>query len=244
MFLNELHVRFVQLYLVMSISKCLIFDCFLDIGRKVKKVEERDSAPPKKSPKLSKLAERGKRLATARKRSQRRRDNLKEQIDMLAIHKGNIHRGRKQAGCPLYLILCQEYPEAGKVWFIERKGAVLGRGPRVIYDLVTHWQKTREIIVHDPANRGRGSPKFVFRPKGFHPAVIEWLKARIESSLKAGRTVRVPWLAHDLFAEWKLASSPDPLRRPQEAGRGQVWPLRGPQRQHRPHIGQGQASAR
>ena len=106
-----------------------------------------------------------------------------------------------------YLILCQEYPEAGKVWLIERTGAVLGRGPRVVYDLVTHWQKTREIIVrdHDPANRGRGSPKFVLRPKGFHPAVIDWLKAHIESSLKAGRTVRVPWLAHDLFAEWKLA---------------------------------------
>ena len=135
-----------------------------------------------------------------------------------------------------YLILCQENPEAGKVWLIERTGAVLGRGPRVIYDLVARWQNTREIIVHDPANRGRGSPKFVFRPKGFHPAVIDWLKARIESSLKAGRTVRVPWLAHDLFAEWKLASSPDPLRRPQEAGRGQLGPLRGPQRQLRPHI--------
>ena len=88
MFLNELHVRFVQLYLVMSISKCLIFDCFLDIGRKVKKVEEGDSAPPQKSPKLSKLAERGKGLATARKRSQRRRDKLKEQIDVLGHTQG------------------------------------------------------------------------------------------------------------------------------------------------------------
>jgi hypothetical protein len=95
-----------------------------------------------------------------------------------------------------YLILCQENPEAGKVWLIERTGAVLGRGPRVIYDLVARWQNTREIIVHDPANRGHGSPIFVFRPKGLHPAVIDWLKARIESSLKAGRTVRVPWLAH------------------------------------------------
>jgi hypothetical protein len=105
------------------------------------------------------------------------------------------------------LILCQEYPEAAEVWLIERTGAVLRRGPCVVYDLATHWQKMREIIVHDPANRGRGSPKFVFRPKGFHPAVIDWLKARIQSSLKAGRTVRVPWLAHDLFAEWKLACS-------------------------------------
>jgi hypothetical protein len=76
-----------------------------------------------------------------------------------------------------------------------------------VYDLVTHWQKTREIIVHDPAKRGRGSPKFVFRPKGLHPAVIDWLKARIKSSLKAGLTIRVPWLAHDLFAEWKVACS-------------------------------------
>ncbi len=54
----------------------------------------------------------------------------------------------------------------------------------------------------------RPCPKgYVFSPKGFHPAVIDWLKARIESSLNAGRTVRVPWLAHDLFAEWKLACS-------------------------------------
>ena len=147
-------------------------------------------------------------MALARKRSQRRRDKLKAQIDLLAHAQGKAFTEAENRQAVLtYLILCQENPEAGKVWLIERTGAVLGRGPRVIYDLVTHWQKTREIIVHDPANRGRGSPKFVFRPKGFHPAVIEWLKARIESSLKAGRTVRVPWLAHDLFAEWKLASS-------------------------------------
>ena len=90
MFLNELHVRFVQLYLVMSISSSIVLDIllFLDFGRKVKKVEEGDSAPPKKSPKLSKLAERGKRLATARKRSQRRRDKLKEQIDVLGHTQG------------------------------------------------------------------------------------------------------------------------------------------------------------
>ncbi len=64
----------------------------MDFGRKVKKVEEGDSAPPKKSPKLSKLAERGKGLATARKRSQRRRDEMKEQIDMLG------HSPRQKAG--------------------------------------------------------------------------------------------------------------------------------------------------
>ncbi len=176
----------VQLYLVMSISSSIVLDSlpfFLDFGRKVKKVEEGDSAPPKKSPKLSKLAERGKGLATARKRSQRRRDKLKEQIDVLG-HQGKAFTEAENKQAVLtYLILCQEFPEAGKVWFIERTGAVLGRGPRLVYDLVTHWQKTRKIIVHDPANRGRGSPKFVFRPNGFHSgaAVIDWLKARIES---------------------------------------------------------------
>jgi hypothetical protein len=70
----------------------------------------------------------------------------------------------------------------------------------------------RLVKAEDPdvfaANNDDGSPKFLFRPKVFHPAVIDWLKARIESSLKAGRTVRVPWLAHDLFAEWKLAYAP------------------------------------
>ncbi len=45
----------------------------------------------------------------------------------------------------------------------------------------------------------------MFRRNCHETAAIDWLKARIESSLKAGRTVRVPWLAHDLFAEWKLA---------------------------------------
>jgi hypothetical protein len=105
---------------------------------------------------------------------------MKEQIDMLGHTQGKAFT--EAEAFLTYLILCQEYPEAGKVWLIERTGAVLGRGPRVVYDLVTHWQKTREIIVrdHDPANRGRGSPKFVFHPKGFHPAVIDRLKARIE----------------------------------------------------------------
>ena len=68
-----------------------------------------------------------------------------------------------------YLILCQENPEAGKVWLIERTGAVLGRGPRVIYDLVTHWQKTREIIVHDPAIAGVARRNLCSARKGFTP---------------------------------------------------------------------------
>jgi hypothetical protein len=52
MFLNELHVRFAQLYLVMSISSLIVLYIllfFFDFGRKVKKVEEGDSAPEKKT---------------------------------------------------------------------------------------------------------------------------------------------------------------------------------------------------
>ena len=82
--MNELHVRFVQLYLLMSISSSIVLDIllFLDFGRKVKKVEQGDSVPPNKIPKLTKASERGKQLALVRKRSQRRREKLKEQIDM------------------------------------------------------------------------------------------------------------------------------------------------------------------
>ena len=69
-------------------------------------------------------------MATARKRSQRRRDKLKEQIDMLGHTQGKAFT--EAEAVLTYLILCQEYPEAGKVWLIERTGAVLGRDPRVI----------------------------------------------------------------------------------------------------------------
>ncbi len=56
MFLNELHVRFVQLYLVMWILSSIVLDIllvffFFGFGRKVKKVEEGDAAP--KSEKIS-----------------------------------------------------------------------------------------------------------------------------------------------------------------------------------------------
>ena len=56
---------------------------------------------------------------------------MKEQIDMLGHTQGKAFT--EAEAVLTYLILCQEYPEAGKVWLIETTGAVLGRGPRVVY---------------------------------------------------------------------------------------------------------------
>ena len=80
-----------------------------------------------------------------------------------------------------------------------------------------------EIAESDDANRGRGSAKWFYGPRGFSNNVIAAIKQRMEEALSSKDTVRAGWMCEWLANEFHISASRRVLCRVMDRGKlGQV----------------------
>jgi hypothetical protein len=112
-----------------------------------------------------------------------------------------------------------------KAQIIFRTACMLGRGERTLQDVIRLYEEKGEIAESDDANRGRGSAKWVYGPRGFSNNVIAAIKQRMEEALSSKDAVRAGWMCEWLANEFNLSVSRRVLPRyeaPDQGKLGQV----------------------
>ena len=106
---------------------------------------------------------------------------------------------------------------------ISRTACMLGRGERTLQDVIRLYEEKGEIAESDDANRGRGSAKWVYGPRGFSNIVIAAMKQRMAEALSSKDTVRAGWMCEWLANEFNLSVSRRVLYRVMKRLIGANW---------------------
>jgi hypothetical protein len=140
------------------------------------------SASQKKCKKLSKKAASKNKAVNAKAAStanSKLRHECETVLEGLRHPRERRTRGENRAALVVFLILLKENVGAdvnSKAQIISRTACVLGRGERSLQDVIRLYEEKGEIAESDDANRGRGSAKRVYGPRGFSNFVIAAMK--------------------------------------------------------------------